>query len=122
VTESTEEFMNAIHGRHEPLLEQVQGTIRIELDEDGAARRWYLTIDDGEVTVSRRRAAAGCTVRTRLDTFDAIVRGETNAVAAVIRGAVTVEGDLELLVRFQRVFPGPPATASGRATGKGARR
>jgi hypothetical protein len=36
------------------------------------------------------------------------VTGETNALAAYLRGAVEVEGDPELLLRFQRIFPGPP--------------
>ena len=32
-------------------------------------------------------------------------------MAALLRGALAIEGDAELLVLFQRLFPGPPASA-----------
>jgi hypothetical protein len=45
--------------------------------------------------------------------FDEIVQGKANATAALLRGAVslTVGGprQLEVLMLFQRLFPGPPA-------------
>jgi hypothetical protein len=31
-----------------------------------------------------------------------------------LRGAMTFEGDPEILVRFQRLFPSPPARASAK--------
>jgi hypothetical protein len=33
--------------------------------------------------------------------------GQANATAAVLRGALTVEGALDLVVLFQRLFPSP---------------
>ena len=33
--------------------------------------------------------------------------GRANAVTAVLRGAMTLEGDWNLLVVFQRLFPSP---------------
>ena len=39
--------------------------------------------------------------------FERIVTGRMNAVAAVLRGDLQVEGDWRLLVRIQRLFPGP---------------
>ena len=35
--------------------------------------------------------------------------GEVNALAAFLRGELSVEGDSEFLVLFQRVLPAPPA-------------
>ncbi len=32
-------------------------------------------------------------------------------MAAVLRGAIALEGDWELIVLFQRLFPSPPSTA-----------
>jgi hypothetical protein len=29
-------------------------------------------------------------------------------MAAVLRGLIAIEGDIELLMLFQRLFPGPP--------------
>ena len=37
-----------------------------------------------------------------------------NALAATLRGAVVIQGDLGLLVGFQRLFPGPPAVRRSR--------
>jgi len=39
--------------------------------------------------------------------FDDIVSGRANAMAALLRGDVGVEGNTELLMRVQRTFPGP---------------
>jgi putative sterol carrier protein len=61
----------------------------------------------GEVSVSRAKGDADCVITTDRPLFDAIVRGEKNAMAAVLRGEINIEGDPELLVLFQRVFAGP---------------
>jgi putative sterol carrier protein len=113
--------MEGIDGRHEPLLERVRGTIRIDLQGDEKKERWFVSIHDGDIVVSRRGGPPDCAIRTSAAMFDDIVRGERNAVAAVLRGTVTVEGDFELLVRFQRLFPGPPAATTARPAGKGGR-
>ena len=49
-------------------------------------------------------------------------KSEVNAMAALLRGAMGVEGDVELLVLFQRLFPGPPRSRSRRHTAGYARR
>jgi putative sterol carrier protein len=42
-----------------------------------------------------------------------MVEGKVNAMAAVLRGEVSLEGDLGLVISFQRLFPGPPRTGAG---------
>jgi putative sterol carrier protein len=61
------------------------------------------------VTLSRRNAKADCVVRLDRKLSDRIVIGEENAMAAVLRGAIRIEGDAGLLLSFQRLFPGPPS-------------
>jgi putative sterol carrier protein len=39
--------------------------------------------------------------------FGRMASGKVNAFAAVLRGAITIEGDPRLLVLFQRLLPGP---------------
>jgi hypothetical protein len=39
--------------------------------------------------------------------FDRIVRGETAAITAMLRGELIVRGDPEELVVVQRLLPGP---------------
>jgi len=93
---------------HEPLLEKAKGTLRIELKHGKQVDRWLVAIDRGDVSVSRGRADADTTVRSTRELFDGLASGEVNAMAAILRGAVEFEGDPELLVLFQRLFPGPP--------------
>jgi hypothetical protein len=53
-------------------------------------------------------------VRADKALFDAMAVGEVNALAAYLRGELALEGDPELLVLVQRVFPGPTTTHRGR--------
>ena len=107
--DATEDFFERLARRgHEPLLEKTSGRIRFELSNDKKTKRWLVDVDKGDVVVSHANGDADATVRTSEVLFDEVVRGEDNAMAAFLRGAVTVEGDAELLILFQRVFPGPP--------------
>ena len=103
---ATELFESLGRRGHEPLLEQAQGTLRFEL-ENGQPQRWLIEVDKGDVAVSHANRKADATVYVDAQLFDRIVRGEVNAMAAVLRGAVRVDGDPQLLMLFQRVFPGP---------------
>jgi len=94
---------------HEPLLEKARGTLRFELKRGKQVDRWFVTIDKGAVSVSRRNTSADCVLRAPRELFDGLVRGEVNAMAAVLRGALEFEGDPGLLVVFQRLLPGTPA-------------
>lgn len=110
MADATQTFFGELGERgHEPLLEKAKGTIRFELKRGKQTDRWFVAIDKGDVSVSRKNAAADGTVRARRELFDGLARGEVNAMAAVLRGALEFEGDPELLVLFQRLFPGPPA-------------
>ena len=106
---------------HEPLLEKISGTVRFELVDGKQTERWLVSVDKGDVSVSRKNVRADCTVRADKALFDGMASGEMNAMAAMLRGDIALEGDSELLVLFQRLLPGPPrrrrqrrATAAGR--------
>ena len=83
--------------------------MRFELTNGTGEAPWLVTIKRGDVAVSRADRKADCIVRTDKTLFDKIVTGKENAMAAVLRGAMDAEGDAELIVLFQRLFPGPPA-------------
>jgi putative sterol carrier protein len=104
---------------HEPLLGGAVGTVRFELVTGSDLDAWRVTLEDGDVSVSRDEAGADCVVRADKTLFDGIATGQVNALAALLRGALTFEGDPELLVRLQRIFPPPPA---GRVPASGADR
>ncbi len=109
MADATAEFFERLRARgHEPLLEKARGTLRIDLEDGKHVEHWLLAIDRGDIRVSRRNAKADSTVRTRKEVFDSLARGETNAMSAMLRGVVTIDGDFELIVLFQRLLPGPP--------------
>jgi putative sterol carrier protein len=93
---------------HVPLLERAKGKIRVDLAEGRQIDHWLVSIDRGAVAVSREKAEADAVLRTDRATFDGVVSGRINTLAASLRGVLTVEGDPELVVLFRRVFPGPP--------------
>jgi putative sterol carrier protein len=102
MTDATTEFFEQLEERgHEPVLEKSTGTVRFDI-KDGK----------GDVTVSRRNAAADCVVRADKALFDDMTTGRANPMAALLRGAVSAEGDVGLMASFQRLFPGPPRRKS----------
>jgi len=110
LADATDTFFAELGGRaHEPLLEKAKGTIRFELGRGKKTDPWFVAIDKGDVRVSRKNATADGTLRTTGELFDGLARGEVNAMAAVLRGAVELEGDPVLFVLLQGLFPGPPA-------------
>ena len=110
--EATTKFFEELGARgHEPLLEKATGTIRFELTNGKRKARWLVAVEKGDVTVSHGNARADCVTRADRAFFEQIVTGEENAMAAMLRGEVAVEGSPQLLVYFQRLFPGPAKPA-----------
>jgi putative sterol carrier protein len=109
MSDATTEFFQTLGERgHEPALEKIRGTIRFDLEGGERPTRWLVTIEKGDVEVSRKTAKADCILRTDRALFERIASGEGHAMAAVLRGAIDLEGDRSLLVAFQRLFPSPP--------------
>jgi hypothetical protein len=128
MNDPTAEFFHELRERrHEPLLGRVSGTIRFDLDHDGITDHWLVTVNKGDITVSESDAdasdvTANALLRTNKTLFDRAVAGHANAMAAVLRGAATVEGDIELLVYVFRLLPGPrPIEDRRRTVGAGRR-
>jgi putative sterol carrier protein len=108
MTDATTEFFSALEARrHEPLLEKESGTLRFDLTSGKRTTRWLIEVENGDVSISHRNSKADCVVRAKKSLFDGIAAGQQNAMAAVLRGEVGIEGDRTLLVRFQKLFPGP---------------
>jgi putative sterol carrier protein len=93
-----------------PLLSRSSGTVRFELAEGRRVETWSVTIEKGNVTVSRDTGDADTVVRTTKALFDDLATGKQNGMAALLRGAIAAEGNLSLLVQLERLFPGPPRT------------
>ena len=107
-----EEFFHQLATSPPPVLMKMSATIRIDVEDGPTTRHWLLTIDRGTVRTSHRRAKADAVIRVSRDLFERILGGEANAMAAVLRGEMSIDGDPELLVAFQRLVPGPARRAS----------
>jgi hypothetical protein len=94
----------------EPLWAKVSGSARVKLRAGGDVDTWTVAIDHGAVSVSHGEGPADCTILADRELFDRLCRGEDNAMAAMLRGALVCSGDVELLYAMQRIFPGPVRT------------
>jgi hypothetical protein len=118
----TAEFFHELRERHhEPLLGKASGTIRFDLDHDGTTDHWLVTVNKGDITVSDFAVSepdvkADAVFHTDKTLFDRAVAGHANAMAAVLRGAATVEGNVEFLVYALRLLPGPVSIEDWRRT------
>ena len=118
----TSAFLEAVQARHDdPVLRGLSGTIRFDLLHDGSIEPWLITMTDGGASVSHRKAKADCIARMEEDLFARLTLGEVNAVSAALRGEIEIEGDVSLLLAFQRLFPGPPVTKRSGTEKTGAR-
>jgi putative sterol carrier protein len=111
VVDATAKLFEDLARDHQPLLEKCSGSVRFELTDGAAIDRWRVDIRKGDVTVSHRANRADCVLRAPKALFGKIASGRENAMAAVLRGALIVEGNIDLLMAFQRILPSPPRTA-----------
>jgi putative sterol carrier protein len=116
---TTELFTGIGRRGHESLLEKVQGSLRFDLEHDQQTEHWHLAISKGDVTVTREERPADCVVRTEQQLFDELAAGETNAIVSLLRNRLTVEGNLRLLILFERLLPGPPSARHPRPATRG---
>ncbi|HEX9066838.1 MAG TPA: SCP2 sterol-binding domain-containing protein [Streptosporangiaceae bacterium] len=85
-------------------------TLRFDLTDGAATDRWYVTVSNGDVEVTRRDRPADAVARTERRHFAAMAAGRMNAQAAMLRGLLACEGSMAALVMFQRCLPGPPGS------------
>jgi hypothetical protein len=108
MSDPTSDFFDRV-GRNKPnyLPRKFNGTIRFDLRHQQRTEHWYLTICDGDVRVSRERTDADAVVHTDKELFDGMAQGYRGVKAALLRGALTIEGDITLLTAFRDLLPGP---------------
>jgi putative sterol carrier protein len=97
-------FAELMESEYEPMLSRGSGSIRVDVEDGHATRRWLISVDRGAVSVSRRNGRADCVLRADAATFERLATGELNPLATMLRGGVQVEmsTNSELLVLFQR--------------------
>jgi putative sterol carrier protein len=119
---ATSEFFDGLAARGlEAGLARTVGSLRFDLTRGDTTEHWRVEFRRGAVTVDRTAEAADCIIRADAKVFDDLARGRANAMATLLRGQVVADGDPELLILFQRLFPAPTErkmTASARTVGK----
>jgi putative sterol carrier protein len=106
--DATDAFFEELATRgHEPVLHNVAGSVRLDITGD-MTEHYVVTIDRGAVRVSSRAAVADATVRADRSVFNRMAEGRMNAMAALLRGVLVIDGDLNTATSFIRVLPGPP--------------
>ena len=103
-------FFELASRAHEPLLRKASGSMRFDI-VDG--RRTPPVARRGRPrrqTVTPGSGGASCVMRCDRAVFDKVASGKLNAVAAVLRGDLAVEGDWRLLVHAA-ALPGTTAKA-----------
>jgi putative sterol carrier protein len=102
-------FLEMLAARgEEPLLRDVNGSVRFDLRRGNRIDPWTISIADGAISMTHRKLTADCVATMDETTFGSIASGEINAFAAALRGDIEISGDPAILLAFQRVFPGPP--------------
>jgi putative sterol carrier protein len=109
--DATAAFFESLATRgHEPLLARTSGTLRFELRNGRRTEVWYVAIKKGDIAVSHENTEADTVIRADKALFDGLATGRVNAMAATLRGVLKAEGNLGLVMSFQRLFPGPPGS------------
>jgi putative sterol carrier protein len=114
MTDVAEQFLLSLADRgFQPLLQKTTGTLAVRLLDGSEVHEWLVAIAEGDVSARRGAVDADATLTVERSLFERMVQGRANAMAAMLRGEVTIEGDLDLLMAVQRVFPGPDDARTG---------
>jgi putative sterol carrier protein len=116
--DATSEFVeNLSHKRHFPLLEKLEGVVRFDISNGEKTEHMPVRISHGDVELAKQTTHADCVIKADRALFNDILLGEENVMAALLRGAVQIEGDPHYVISLQRLLPDPSSVRSStRAT------
>jgi hypothetical protein len=109
MTDAMTRVVDGLVGRADPRLANVTATVRLDVVDGRRTQRWLLTVDNGDIQISQGSAPADLIIRCEAALADRLFTGKANAMSAVLRGELTVEGSADLLVLVQRLLPRPRA-------------
>ena len=103
-------FSDLAEPGHLATFESESATLRFDVPDGSRAERWYVSVNDGDVSVARTGGQTDAVVTTDRPVLEAIVAGRLNAQAALLRGLIACQGSMAALMMFQRCLPGPPGS------------
>ncbi|HVX20747.1 MAG TPA: SCP2 sterol-binding domain-containing protein [Acidimicrobiales bacterium] len=107
--DATGRFFDDLAARgNEPLLRRVTGSVRFDVTDGAGTAQYLVEMAKGDITVSHRPGHPDAVVHADRADLDRVVEGRTNAMAAVLRGRLQIDGDIGAVSSFLRLVPGPP--------------
>lgn len=85
----------------------VRGTVRLDIECDKRIEQWFVTLRKGHAQVARTGREPEAVMRGSRPAFDRLASGEETFVALLLRNDILVEGNIQLVDRLSRLFPGP---------------
>jgi len=95
-------------------FEGESASLRFDVGSGETLTRWRVQVTDGAVAFAKANSPADAVIKIARPPMEAMVTGRLNAQAAFLRGLLTCEGSMAVLIMFQRCLPGPPGSV-GRA-------
>jgi putative sterol carrier protein len=102
MAETTREFFEGLSARADASKMAGMNNSYV-FDIDGAGM-WFVTVEDGVVSVREGKGEADCTISTTEENFQKILSGEQNATSAYMTGKLKVKGDMGAAMKLQKLF------------------
>ncbi len=83
--------------KYQPLLRGVTGTYLFEIDGVG---HWFISVQDGAISIEEARRDADCTIVCDEADFIDIIEGRRSLITASMQGRIKVRGDISLAQKF----------------------
>ena len=113
------EFFQSLAAGHPQVPKPVSGTVRFELKDANRSEYWRVTFTKGLISSAvRSNGPADSVVHTDKATLEGIIQGRVNTMAALLRGAITVEGGTLLLALLRGLLTEPAAVPQARRLAK----
>jgi putative sterol carrier protein len=102
MAETTREFFEGLPARGDASkLAGMNNSYGFDIDGAGV---WFVTVEDGVVSVREGEGEADCTISTTEENFQKILSGEQNATSAYMTGKLKIKGDMGAAMKLQKLF------------------
>ena len=102
MAETTREFFEGLSARADASkMAGMNNSYVFDIDGSGV---WFVTVEDGVVSVREGEGEADCTISTTEENFQKILSGEQNATSAYMTGKLKIKGDMGAAMKLQKLF------------------
>jgi putative sterol carrier protein len=102
MAETTLEFFEGLPARAD--ASKMAGMNNSYVFDIEGAGMWFVTVEDGVVSVREGEGEADCTISTTEENFQKILSGEQNPTSAYMTGKLKIKGDMGAAMKLQKLF------------------